>query len=94
MEEWFADEIACWAVVQRLATVGEAANRLSPELRARYNGVSWRRIIGFRNVAVHEYFSVEWQIVWQIVDQQLPELIEYAIGILRVEHPEVVAGLG
>jgi uncharacterized protein with HEPN domain len=33
-EDWFADEIACWAVVQRLATVGEAANRLSPELRA------------------------------------------------------------
>ena len=32
--------------------------------------------------------------VWQIVDRQLPELIEYALGILRTEHPEVVAGLG
>jgi uncharacterized protein with HEPN domain len=45
-------------------------------------------------VAVHEYFSVEWHVVWQIVDRQLPELIDYAIGILRAEHPEVVAGLG
>jgi uncharacterized protein with HEPN domain len=73
---------------------GEAANRLSPDLRARYDGVSWRRIFGFRNVAVHEYISVEWQVVWQIVEHQLPDLIEYAIGILRAEHPEVVAGLG
>jgi uncharacterized protein with HEPN domain len=80
--------------VQRLATVGEAANRLSPELRARYDGVSWSRIVGFRNVAVHEYFAVDWVVVWQIVERQLPELIEYAIGILRAEHPDVVAGLG
>lgn len=92
--DWFDDEVACWAVVQRLATVGEAANRLSPALRDRYDGVPWNRIVGFRNVAVHEYFAVEWQVVWQIVDNQLPGLIAYAIEILRAEHPEVVAGLG
>jgi uncharacterized protein with HEPN domain len=59
----------------------------------RYDGVSWSRIVGFRNVAVHEYFAVDWVVVWQIVERQLPELIEYAIGILWTEHPEVVAGL-
>jgi uncharacterized protein with HEPN domain len=53
----------------------------------------WRTIIGFRNVAVHEYFAVEWQVVRQIVDRQLPALIDYGLAILRTEYPELVAGL-
>ncbi|HEV7653946.1 MAG TPA: DUF86 domain-containing protein [Mycobacteriales bacterium] len=66
---------------------------MSADLRERYDDMPWRTIIGFRNVAVHEYFAVEWQVVWQIVDRQLPALIDYGLAILRTEYPELVAGL-
>jgi uncharacterized protein with HEPN domain len=92
-EEWFDDEVVRWAVIARLTAVGEAANQLSPALRERYDGVPWRKIIAFRHVAVHEYFAVEWQVVWQIVERQLPELIAYGIAMLRAEYPELVEGL-
>lgn len=92
-EEWFEDEVARWAVLARLTTVGEAANRLSAELCARWDGVAWRRLIGFRNVAVHEYFAVEWHVVWTIVDRQMPELIAYATEMLCAEYPDLVEGL-
>jgi uncharacterized protein with HEPN domain len=92
-EEWFDDEIVRWAVIARLTAVGEAANQLSAGLRERYDDVPWRKIVAFRNVAVHEYFAVEWQVVWQIVERQLPDLIDYGLTILRSEYPDLVAGL-
>jgi uncharacterized protein with HEPN domain len=93
-EEWMSDSVARYAVLAHLTVVGEAANRLGPELRRRYDGMPWREIIAFRNVAVHEYFAVEWHVVWRIVAQQLPSLLEYALGMLRAEHPELVASVG
>lgn len=90
-EEWLADNVARYAVLAHLTVLGEAANRLGPEIHERYDAMPWREIIAFRNVAVHEYFAVEWHVVWRIVVDQLPGLIEYSIGILRAEHPELVA---
>lgn len=54
------DETLCYAVAQRLTTVGEAAARLSPELKAQYSSVPWQDIVGLRNILVHEYFGVHW----------------------------------
>ena len=73
--------------------LGEAANRLSPSLRTRYAGVPWREIIGFRNVAVHEYFAVEWHVVWRIAEYRLPELVDYVVKIMQAEYPETAARL-
>jgi uncharacterized protein with HEPN domain len=47
---------------------------LSPETRARAANVPWKEIIGFRNVAVHAYFSVDWQVVYVTVNDDLPTL--------------------
>ena len=55
-----ADETLCYAVAQRLTTVGEAVARLSPELKARYGSVPWQDIVGLRNILVHEYFGIHW----------------------------------
>lgn len=92
-DEWHADELARYAVLARLTTLGEAANRLSPELRLRYPGVPWREIIGFRNVAVHEYFAVAWDVVWRITEHRIPELRDYVLTILTAEYPETAVEL-
>jgi uncharacterized protein with HEPN domain len=92
-DEWHADKVSRYAVLARLTILGEAANRLSPSLRTRYAGVPWREIIGFRNVAVHEYFAVEWHVVWRIAEYRLPELIDYVVKIMQAEYPETAARL-
>ena len=61
-------------MLQKLAVIGEAAARLSATTRERSSGVSWKEIIGLRNVAVHAYFSVDWRVVFTTVTDDLPTL--------------------
>jgi uncharacterized protein with HEPN domain len=80
-------------VLYKLTVIGEAANRMSGELRGRHDRIPWREIVGFRDVAVHEYFAVEWHVVWRVASRQVPELEANVTGILRTEYPEVAARL-
>lgn len=56
--KFLADEILQNAVLMKLVVIGEASARLSNEIRNRYLEVEWKAIIGFRNISVHAYFSV------------------------------------
>lgn len=65
--------IQIW-IVHHLQIIGEASNGLSQELINLHSEVSWAAIVEFRNVLVHEYFRVNLDIVWQIVERDLPAL--------------------
>jgi uncharacterized protein with HEPN domain len=56
--EFLTDETLCYAVAQKLTVLGEAVNRLSPEIRTRHGAVPWADIVGLRNILVHEYFGI------------------------------------
>jgi uncharacterized protein with HEPN domain len=71
---FMVDELVQSAVLQKLSVVGEAAARLSEETRAQMPGIPWKEIIGFRNVAVHAYFSVDWRVVFVTIADDLPSL--------------------
>lgn len=64
------------AVVRNFEIIGEAANRIDPEFQMLHPEVEWRRLRGFRNRVVHEYFGVDYQIVWEIIETNLSEMIE------------------
>jgi uncharacterized protein with HEPN domain len=68
------DDLVQSAVLQKLATIGEAAARLTEDARAQSAEVPWKEIISFRNIAVHAYFSVDWKIVFVTVSDDLPLL--------------------
>ena len=72
--DFVADETLCYAVAQRLTTVGEAVARLSPEVKARDASVPWQDIVGLRNILVHEYFGIYWPLVWQTAVDHAPIL--------------------
>jgi len=61
-------------VARRLTIVGEAASRLTNETRQRAPEVDWGEIVGFRNVVVHDYFAIDWKIVWRVARRDLPAL--------------------
>jgi uncharacterized protein with HEPN domain len=68
------DDMLRAAVLQQLTTIGEASRSVDNQLQEQYPEIPWRRIADFRNVAVHEYFSVDWSLVWRLVQDRLPML--------------------
>ena len=63
-EEFEIDDLRQSAILQKLTIIGEAAARLPVEFRDSHEQIEWRDIIAFRNIAIHEYFAVDWSIVW------------------------------
>jgi uncharacterized protein with HEPN domain len=73
-EEFRQDLKTVDAVIRNLEIVGEATRQLPSEFTARYPDVPWRQIAGLRNRVIHEYFSVDLEIVWQVIQADLPQL--------------------
>jgi uncharacterized protein with HEPN domain len=70
-----ADRLLNLSLVRLLEIVGEAAARLSPETRDRHPSIPWPDIIGLRNRLIHGYDIVDFDILWDIVNDDLPPLI-------------------
>jgi uncharacterized protein with HEPN domain len=85
-EDFFDDEMRQSAVLQKLIVIGEAAARLPTGFRERHPEIEWVDIVGFRNVAVHEYFAVSWSIVWVTATQDVPNLRHKVARILAEEY--------
>ncbi len=62
------------ATERQLEIIGEATAAISDDLKQKYTDVEWRPIKRFRNVIVHEYFGVSVQILWGVVQKELPTL--------------------
>jgi uncharacterized protein with HEPN domain len=86
--KFLTDEILQNAVLMKLVVIGEAAARVSDETRQRYPEMEWKSIIGFRNIAVHAYFSVKWNIVWETATNDLKILREQISEILKNDFPD------
>ena len=86
-DEFVADELRQSAVLQKLIVIGEAAARVSDELKAKNPHIEWADIVGFRNIAVHAYFSVEWPIVWTTATVDVPWLLGQMRPMLEEEFP-------
>lgn len=80
-DAFVADEKTMDAVVRNFEIIGEAANRIDPDFRTKNPEVEWKRIRGFRNRIVHDYFGVDYEIVWDIITTYLDELIEWLEAI-------------
>jgi len=70
------------ALVRLLEIIGEAAARLSTSTRASHPQIPWSQIVGLRNHLIHGYDTVDFDIVWRIVESDLPPLIAELSGIV------------
>ena len=68
------DEQVVDAVVRNLGVIGEAVNNLPADFKAKYPEIPWQKIIGMRNKVLHEYFGIDWDILWQTIEKSIPEL--------------------
>ena len=70
------------ATIRELEIIGEAASKLSDELKSSYTKVQWRDIKDLRNLLIHEYFGVDLEIIWNIVTTDIPILKSVIDAIL------------
>ena len=73
-EAFIQDTLRQDAVVRNLGIIGEAVKRLSPEFRKKRPNIRWLDVAGMRDRLVHDYFGVNWTIVWDVIQAKLPEL--------------------
>ena len=76
------------AVIRNLQTIAESTQRLSDRARATEPDVPWRAIAGFRNILVHDYFEIDLEVVWSVVEQDLPKLAAAVDRMTRNAGPE------
>ena len=86
LKDLLADRRTRDAVLRNLEVIGEAARHIPPDVRSRNTNVSWRGLVAFRNVAAHEYFGIDWAIVWSIVTDEIPALIEAVAIVIAAER--------
>jgi uncharacterized protein with HEPN domain len=74
-DEFTKDGKTIDAVIRNFEIIGEAANRLPEDFKNVHSNIDWHRIRGFRNRIVHDYFGIDYSIVWEIKESFLPNLI-------------------
>ena len=84
-EDLDRDEMLCLALTRVVEIIGEAATRVSQPSQQRHGQIPWPEIIGLRNRLVHGYDAVDMDILWNIVQQDLPPLIEQLEAIIQKE---------
>ena len=82
-EDFEKDERTVDAVLRNLEVIGEAARNTPLEIRSRYYDIPWRKIVGLRNVIIHDYFGVDLENIWEIITKDLPDLKEKVKSILE-----------
>jgi uncharacterized protein with HEPN domain len=71
-EKFTADEKTIDAVVRNFEIIGEAANRIDDDFKVAHPELDWNYLRGFRNRIVHDYFGIDYEIVWSIITHDLP----------------------
>jgi len=71
------------AVLRNLGVIGEAARRVLPLVQNDIQDVDWSKIIGLRNILIHEYFGVDDEIIWDVVVGKLPQLKQAVTKYLK-----------
>jgi len=82
--EYFCNDRKTYsAVIRELEVIGEAVGKLPDDLKQKHSNVEWQDIKDFRNMLIHEYFGVDLEIVWKVIQDDLPALIKETDDILK-----------
>jgi uncharacterized protein with HEPN domain len=75
------------AVVRNLEIIGEASKMVSEETKSAQPEIEWRRMAQFRDVLIHDYFGIEYEIVWDVLKNHLPPNIDFIRQIIDNARP-------
>jgi uncharacterized protein with HEPN domain len=84
--QYAADENLRLATERRIEIIGEAARRISSELKEAHPGIPWRLIVDQRNVLIHAYDEIETERIWALAQQDIPRLLEQLEALMPPEE--------
>jgi uncharacterized protein with HEPN domain len=88
-EDFLKDDMLQAAVERNIGIIGEAARRISEELKQEHPEIPWRKIIAQRNVLIHEYDDIDYKEIWVVASFHLPRLIDQIKLLIPPLPPDV-----
>lgn len=89
-ETIIADEMRCRSILQAMQVMGEAAGKLPPEFMAQRAHIPWRAMIKMRHKIVHDYDTVDWRIVFTLIERELPQVQQSLQELLsQINDPDL-----
>ena len=85
-EQFAEDEKTAFAVVRCLEIIGEAARKIPEPVRGQYPQVPWQEMMGMRNFLIHDYMGVNYRVVWNTIQNDLPPLKQQIEQIIAETH--------
>ena len=79
----FADSMRFEAILFNLHVIGEAVKQLPLELKEEYPQVPWREVAGLRDIVAHAYFALDLDILWNVIEESVPQLLQDIQEILK-----------
>ena len=86
-EEFISSEINKRAAVRSIEIIGDASKKISEQTRTLYNEIEWVDLAKMRDVLVHQYFGIDYEIVWDVIFRKIPELL-LKVDIIIEEYKE------
>jgi len=74
LKDFLSNSMMRFASIKQIEIIGEAANYITDDTKTKFTDVEWSKIIGMRHILVHEYFGVDFELVWQVIISDLPIL--------------------
>ncbi|MBA4391822.1 MAG: hypothetical protein C0399_12930 [Syntrophus sp. (in: bacteria)] len=84
-ENFAGDDTLKRAIVRSLEIIGEAAKKVPGDMKERHSQVEWRSMAGMRDRLIHDYFGVDYDLVWDVVQNKVPGLRNAIEEIIRTE---------
>jgi uncharacterized protein with HEPN domain len=84
--EFKDDQRTQLAVLYEITILGEVVKRLSPEFREQHPSIEWKKIAGMRDRLVHDYDQVRLSLIWEVIQTNIPELLDYITPLLPQEQ--------
>ena len=82
-EKFLADETLKRAFVRSIEIIGEATKHVRDEFRAQHPQIEWRSMSGMRDRLIHDYFGVDYELVWDVAINKIPLLRDQLASLLR-----------
>lgn len=86
LKDILSDAVLNRAIIRSIEIIGEASKKLSTEFKDANPTIEWRKIAAIRNKLIHEYFGIDYEIVWDIIENKLPALKKAVAEIFNAGH--------